>query len=101
MDLILFGPPGAGKSSLIGAMVTVLRQAGSRVAVLAVDPSSPVSGGAVLGDRTRMGVHTCDPGVFIRSIASRGYAGGLARAVPALGGRESKARRREMWRGRR
>lgn len=80
----LTGPPGAGKSSLIGAMVTVLRQAGSRVAVLAVDPSSPVSGGAVLGDRTRMGVHTCDPGVFIRSIASRGYAGGLARAVPAL-----------------
>lgn len=80
----LTGPPGAGKSSLIGAMVTVLRGAGARVAVLAVDPSSPVSGGAVLGDRTRMGAHTCDPGVFIRSIASRGYAGGLARAVPAL-----------------
>lgn len=80
----LTGPPGAGKSSLIGAMVAVLRRAGTRVAVLAVDPSSPVSGGAVLGDRTRMGAHTCDPGVFIRSIASRGYAGGLARAVPAL-----------------
>lgn len=80
----LTGPPGAGKSSLIGAMVTSFRRAEARVAVLAVDPSSPVSGGAVLGDRTRMGAHTCDPGVFIRSIASRGYAGGLARAVPAL-----------------
>lgn len=80
----LTGPPGAGKSSLIGSMVTVLRRAGTRVAVLAVDPSSPVSGGALLGDRTRMGAHTCDPGVFIRSIASRGYTGGLSRAVPAL-----------------
>ncbi|GAB2640652.1 methylmalonyl Co-A mutase-associated GTPase MeaB [Prescottella soli] len=65
-------------------MVTVLRRSGARVAVLAVDPSSPVSGGAVLGDRTRMGMHTCDPGVFIRSIASRGYVGGLTRAVPGL-----------------
>lgn len=78
------GPPGAGKSSLIGALIGALRASGRRVAVLAVDPSSPVSGGAVLGDRTRMGQHTTDPGVFIRSIASRGHPGGLARAVPAL-----------------
>lgn len=78
------GPPGAGKSSLVGAMVGSLRARGTNVAVLAVDPSSPVSGGAVLGDRTRMGAHTTDPGVFIRSIASRGHPGGLARAVPAL-----------------
>lgn len=78
------GPPGAGKSSLIGSLVTTVRAAGERVAVLAVDPSSPVSGGAVLGDRTRMGTHTTDAGVFIRSIASRGQPGGLALAIPAL-----------------
>lgn len=78
------GPPGAGKSSLVGAMIAALRERGTRVAVLAVDPSSPLSGGAVLGDRTRMGAHTTDPGVFIRSLASRGHPGGLARAVPAL-----------------
>lgn len=80
----LTGPPGAGKSSLTGALVTALRAGGERVAVLAVDPSSPVSGGAVLGDRTRMGAHTTDEGVFIRSVATRGRAGGLAHAVPAM-----------------
>ncbi|WP_082563440.1 MULTISPECIES: methylmalonyl Co-A mutase-associated GTPase MeaB [unclassified Nocardioides] len=78
------GPPGAGKSSLIGALIGALRNEGKRVAVLAVDPSSPLSGGAVLGDRTRMGEHTLDPGVFIRSVSSRGQSGGLSRAVPAL-----------------
>lgn len=78
------GPPGAGKSSLITAMVTELRSHDTRVAVLAVDPSSPISGGAVLGDRTRMATHTADDGVFIRSVASRGQSGGLAQAVPAF-----------------
>ncbi len=69
------GPPGAGKSTLIDAFVTELRKSGRTVAVAAVDPSSPLSGGAVLGDRIRMGRHTEDPGVFIRSIASRGHLG--------------------------
>ncbi|CQD24319.1 LAO/AO transport system ATPase [Mycobacterium lentiflavum] len=78
------GPPGAGKSSLIADLVTVLRARDMRVAVIAVDPSSPISGGAVLGDRARMGTHTADEGVFIRSVASRGQSGGLARAVPAF-----------------
>lgn len=78
------GPPGAGKSSLIGAMISVLREQHQRVAVLAVDPTSPITGGAVLGDRTRMGEHSVDPGVFIRSVASRGGTGGLSRAIPAL-----------------
>ncbi|CQD23917.1 transport system kinase [Mycobacterium lentiflavum] len=80
----LTGPPGAGKSSLIAAMVTALRSRDTRVAVVAVDPSSPISGGAVLGDRTRMVMHTVDDGVFIRAVASRGQPGGLARAVPSL-----------------
>ncbi|WFR71059.1 methylmalonyl Co-A mutase-associated GTPase MeaB [Prescottella defluvii] len=80
----LTGPPGAGKSSLIGAMVTVLRRSGARVAVLAVDPSSPVSGGAVLGDRTRMGTHACRPrGVHPLDRLAR-VRGGLAHAVPGL-----------------
>jgi GTPase len=72
------GPPGAGKSTLIDAYIKHLRAAGRTVAVAAVDPSSPISGGAVLGDRVRMQRHTEDPGVFIRSIASRGHAGGLS-----------------------
>jgi LAO/AO transport system kinase len=76
------GPPGAGKSTLINAMVTVLRGGGQRVAVLAVDPSSPCTGGAVLGDRIRMSQHLGDDGVYIRSLASRGHIGGLATAVP-------------------
>lgn len=77
------GPPGAGKSTLIDAYITHLRESGVRVAVLAVDPSSPLSGGAVLGDRARMGRHVADPGVFIRSIASRGHLGGLSSSLPA------------------
>jgi len=75
------GPPGAGKSSLVNQMVAELRRRGQTVAVLAVDPSSPFTGGAVLGDRLRMMQHSCDPGVFIRSMAARGEIGGLARAA--------------------
>src|ERR1700757_324893 len=77
------GPPGAGKSTTIAALVGAYRQQGHRVAVLAVDPSSPYSGGALLGDRIRMAAHINDPGVLIRSVASRGHVGGLAAAVPA------------------
>lgn len=75
------GPPGAGKSTLVGSLIRVWRARGLSVAVLAVDPSSPVSGGAVLGDRMRMMAHGSDGGVFIRSMASRGELGGLARAA--------------------
>jgi LAO/AO transport system kinase len=77
------GPPGAGKSTTIAMLVGAYRALGLRVAVLAVDPSSPYSGGALLGDRIRMGGHTRDPGVLIRSLATRGHLGGLAAAVPA------------------
>jgi LAO/AO transport system kinase len=77
------GPPGAGKSTTIGALVGAYRQRGSRVAVLAVDPSSPFSGGAILGDRIRMAAHINDSDVLIRSVAARGHLGGLAGAVPA------------------
>ncbi|BBZ24492.1 methylmalonyl Co-A mutase-associated GTPase MeaB [Mycolicibacter hiberniae] len=77
------GPPGAGKSTTIGALVGAYRQRGLRVAVLAVDPSSPFSGGALLGDRIRMAEHIHDPAVLIRSVAARGHLGGLAEAVPA------------------
>ena len=76
------GAPGAGKSSLTDRLVGVVRSAGDSVAVLAVDPSSPRTGGAILGDRVRMGVHATDPGVFIRSMATRGQLGGLAAAAP-------------------
>ncbi len=76
------GAPGAGKSSLIAALISHCRARGERVAVLAVDPSSPLSGGAVLGDRVRMQAHTTDEGVFVRSMASRGISGGLAPAAP-------------------
>lgn len=75
------GPPGAGKSSLANALVGAIRATGRTVAVLAVDPSSPITGGAILGDRVRMQHHAQDPGVFIRSMASRGQAGGLAVAT--------------------
>ena len=78
----LTGPPGAGKSTLAAALVGLLREAGERVAVVAVDPSSPISGGALLGDRVRMQVWATDPGVYVRSMASRGASGGLAPAVP-------------------
>lgn len=77
------GPPGAGKSTTVAALVGAYRERGERVAVLAVDPSSPYSGGALLGDRIRMGEHVADPGVLIRSVATRGHLGGLAEAVPA------------------
>jgi LAO/AO transport system kinase len=77
------GAPGAGKSTLVDRLITVARQAGvTQLAVLAVDPTSPFSGGAILGDRVRMQGHDLDPGVFIRSMASRGHLGGLAVAVP-------------------
>ncbi|SEQ32567.1 methylmalonyl Co-A mutase-associated GTPase MeaB [Microlunatus flavus] len=79
----LTGAPGVGKSSAVGALVTALRRGGERVGVLAVDPTSPFSGGAVLGDRVRMQEHALDPGVHIRSMATRGDLGGLAVAVPA------------------
>jgi LAO/AO transport system kinase len=75
------GPPGAGKSTLIAALVRRRREQGAKVAVLAIDPSSPFSGGAVLGDRIRLGEHFLDDGVFIRSMAARGALGGLAEAA--------------------
>ena len=77
------GPPGAGKSTTVGALVAAYRERGCRVAVLAVDPSSPFSGGALLGDRIRMTAHINDSDVLIRSVATRGHVGGLAAAVPA------------------
>ncbi|MGI8801097.1 MAG: methylmalonyl Co-A mutase-associated GTPase MeaB [Solirubrobacteraceae bacterium] len=75
------GPPGSGKSTLIGAIVAERRAAGRRVAVLSIDPSSPFSGGAVLGDRIRLTDHFLDAGVFIRSMATRGALGGLSEAA--------------------
>ncbi|MDT7574693.1 MAG: GTPase [Pseudonocardiales bacterium] len=78
----LTGPPGVGKSTATSALVAALRERGDRVGVLAVDPSSPFSGGALLGDRIRMAEHTEDRGVFIRSMATRGQLGGLAWATP-------------------
>ena len=78
----LTGSPGVGKSTTTSALVTALRADGRRVGVLAVDPSSPFSGGALLGDRVRMSEHATDPGVFIRSMATRGHLGGLAAATP-------------------
>ncbi|MDT7756484.1 MAG: GTPase [Mycobacterium sp.] len=77
------GPPGAGKSTTIAVLVTAYRERGLSVAVLAVDPSSPFSGGALLGDRIRMAAHINDDDVLIRSVATRGHLGGLAEAVPA------------------
>jgi LAO/AO transport system kinase len=78
----LTGAPGVGKSTTTNALVRELRRAGQRVAVLAVDPSSPFSGGALLGDRIRMTDHASDKGVYIRSMASRGHLGGLAWSTP-------------------
>ena len=80
----LTGPPGAGKSTVTSALVRAYRGQGQRVAVLAIDPSSPFTGGALLGDRIRMQEHATDPGVFIRSMASRGHLGGLAAATPQV-----------------
>ncbi|MDK1474870.1 methylmalonyl Co-A mutase-associated GTPase MeaB [Streptomyces sp. 549] len=78
----LTGSPGVGKSTTTSALVTAYRRAGRRVGVLAVDPSSPFSGGALLGDRIRMSDHASDPGVYIRSMATRGHLGGLAWSAP-------------------
>ncbi len=78
----LTGPPGVGKSTSTSMLVSAFRAAGQRVGVLAIDPSSPFSGGALLGDRIRMHSHTTDSGVFIRSMATRGQLGGLATATP-------------------
>ena len=75
------GPPGAGKSTLVDRLIIENRRAGRRVGVIAVDPTSPFTGGAVLGDRVRMQAHAADEGVFIRSMATRGNLGGLARAT--------------------
>ncbi len=75
------GPPGAGKSTLVDRLTTEIRREGLSVGVIAVDPTSPFTGGAVLGDRVRMSTHFNDPGVFIRSMATRGHLGGLARAT--------------------
>jgi LAO/AO transport system kinase len=76
------GPPGSGKSTLTSRLIGTLRAAGSEVGVLAVDPSSPFTGGALLGDRVRMQDHALDAGVFVRSMATRGHLGGLALATP-------------------
>jgi LAO/AO transport system kinase len=78
----LTGAPGAGKSTLTSALIGHVRKQGREVAVLAIDPSSPFSGGAILGDRVRMQDHATDPGVFIRSMATRGHLGGLSLATP-------------------
>ena len=78
----LTGSPGVGKSTTTSALVGALRARGNRVGVIAVDPSSPFSGGALLGDRIRMQEHATDPGVFIRSMASRGHLGGLSATTP-------------------
>ena len=75
------GPPGAGKSSLADGLTTLMRKAGKRDGIVAIDPSSPFTGGALLGDRIRMSKHYLDTGVFIRSMATRGSHGGLARAT--------------------
>jgi LAO/AO transport system kinase len=75
------GPPGAGKSTLVDRVTKTIRQSGATVGIVAVDPTSPFTGGAVLGDRVRMQAHAADPGVFIRSMATRGHLGGLSRAT--------------------
>ena len=75
------GPPGAGKSTLVDQLTAAYRQRGKRVGVVAIDPTSPFTGGAILGDRIRMNRHADDPGVFIRSLATRGHMGGLSRST--------------------
>ncbi len=77
------GAPGSGKSTLVAALTGVAREAGRPVAVIAIDPSSPITGGAILGDRVRMQIHATDDDVFIRSMASRGHSGGLAASTVA------------------
>lgn len=75
------GPPGAGKSTLVDRIIAEFRARGSKVGVIAIDPSSPFSGGAILGDRVRMQRHATDEGVFVRSMATRGHLGGLSKAT--------------------
>ncbi|MEO0672998.1 MAG: GTP-binding protein, partial [Pseudomonadota bacterium] len=77
----LTGPPGAGKSTLVDALVRVLRKQDLRIAIIAVDPSSPVSGGAILGDRVRMSAAISDDGIFVRSLSASGHTGGIAPAA--------------------
>ena len=84
MVLGITGPPGAGKSTLVAELIKVLRAESKSVAVIAVDPTSPFTGGAILGDRVRMQDHHADPQVFIRSMATRGHLGGLAPATMDL-----------------
>ena len=84
MILGITGSPGAGKSTLCDRLARVLRDEGKRVAIIAVDPTSPYTGGAILGDRIRMQQHHADPGVFIRSMATRGWLGGLAAATTEM-----------------
>lgn len=81
MVLGITGPPGAGKSSLVGAITQLYREQDDKVGIVAVDPSSPYTGGAILGDRIRMQFHSTDPGVFIRSMGTRGHLGGVARSA--------------------
>lgn len=75
------GNPGAGKSTVVDALISLYRERGMKVGVVAVDPTSPFSGGAILGDRIRMQKHALDPGVFVRSLATRGHLGGLSRST--------------------
>src|SRR5258708_8980360 len=78
------GNPGSGKPTLCDRLISLYRERGVRVGVVAVDPTSPYSGGAILGDRIRMSRHATDDGVFIRSLATRGHLGGLSRSAPAV-----------------
>ena len=78
------GAPGVGKSTLVSGLISTIREGGHTVAVIAVDPSSPLTGGAILGDRVRMQEHVGDPGVYVRSMAGRGHLGGLSAAVPKV-----------------
>ena len=78
------GPPGSGKSTMVDQLTQLVRETGSKVSIIAVDPTSPFSGGAILGDRIRMQRHYLDPGVFIRSVATRGQTGGLPRIVKSM-----------------
>lgn len=79
------GPPGAGKSTLVDQLTASFRTRGQKVGVVAIDPTSPFTGGAILGDRIRMNRHSCDEGVFIRSLATRGALGGLSRSTTDVG----------------
>ncbi len=78
------GAPGVGKSTLVSGLVSIIRNRGETVAVIAVDPSSPLTGGAILGDRIRMQEHVGDPGVYVRSMAGRGHLGGLSASTPRV-----------------